>query len=320
MEEENVPPNEFAKPDFINGRFSNPKSFSTWKGLPSFYDLIKWKLFERKESLLPSNEEIEKALPLIIPKFDLQSNLSATWLGHATVFVHLEDINIITDPVFAERVSPSKYFGPKRYRNTPCKVEDLPEINIGVISHNHYDHLDSEAVKQISKNNPKMCWFVPLGLKQFMDKISNGTSVNEKTCQRSAFDRNKTLWSGWAILGSNHKFFYPGDTGFCEDEFKKLGEKYGPFQFSALPIGCYHDIPSWVPQSQHINPKEAVKIHKLIKSEYSMGIHWGTYALAPGEFYLEPRDLLIKAAEHLPQNEVFTVKHGETWKYPQKKI
>uniref|UniRef100_A0A914YF62 Metallo-beta-lactamase domain-containing protein n=1 Tax=Panagrolaimus superbus TaxID=310955 RepID=A0A914YF62_9BILA len=111
-----------------------------------------------------------------------------------------------------------------------------------------------------------MVWFVPLGLKQFLDKIANGATVIEKNwgdiekiifnekeysilctpaqhwSQRSAFDRNKTLWSGWAIFGSRHKFFYPGDTGFCGEEFKILGEKYGPFQFAALPIGCYHNV------------------------------------------------------------------------------
>uniref|UniRef100_A0AC35F137 N-acyl-phosphatidylethanolamine-hydrolyzing phospholipase D n=1 Tax=Panagrolaimus sp. PS1159 TaxID=55785 RepID=A0AC35F137_9BILA len=171
---------EFAKPDFLNGRFGNPKSFTNWKGLPSPKDIFLWKARENNYSKIPKEEILEKTLPVNTPEFDLTSDLSATWLGHATVFVHLEGINLITDPVFAERASPSSYFGPRRYRKPPCKFNDLPEIHIGVISHNHYDHLDAEAVKQISKLNPEITWFVPLELKSYMDSLVCGAKVVEK--------------------------------------------------------------------------------------------------------------------------------------------
>uniref|UniRef100_A0A914YU81 Metallo-beta-lactamase domain-containing protein n=1 Tax=Panagrolaimus superbus TaxID=310955 RepID=A0A914YU81_9BILA len=331
---------EFAKPDYINGRFGNPKSFTDWKGLPSPLDVFKWKALEHNLSLIPTEEVLEKNLPVISPEYDLKSELSATWLGHATVFVHLEGINFITDPVFATRASPSRFFGPRRYRKPPSKFNELPEINIGVISHNHYDHLDAEAVKQISLLNSKMTWFVPLGLKTFMDSIVGGAKVIEKNwgetetiefngkqftilctpaqhwSQRGVFDRFKTLWSGWALLGSQHKFFYTGDTGFCDEEYKKLGKKYGPFQLAAIPIGCY--CPRWFMQSQHINPEEAVAIHKHVKAEYTMGIHFGTYEMGSNEPYLEPRELFLKAGENLPEGEIFTLGHGVTWKYQQK--
>uniref|UniRef100_A0A914YW48 Metallo-beta-lactamase domain-containing protein n=1 Tax=Panagrolaimus superbus TaxID=310955 RepID=A0A914YW48_9BILA len=337
---------EFAKPlitkSFFGIKYSNPPSFTTWKGLPSFISLIRWFFFEKDESHLPSKEFVAKALPVITPKFDLKSKLSATWLGHATVFVQLEGLNIITDPVFSSRASPlfTMFFaGPKRYVKPPCPYEDLPPIHVGVISHNHYDHLDAAAVIKISALNPKIKWFVPLGVKKLMDSIVPDAEVIEKNwgeieelqmngilykvlctpaqhwSQRGFFDHNRSLWAGWAVMGPNYKFFYTGDTGFCEEEYKKLGKKYGPFQLAAIPIGCY--CPRWIMQSQHINTEEAVLIHKHVKAENTIGIHWGTYLMGSNEPYLEPPKLFGEAAAkhgYTPKN-LFTVRHGESWSY-----
>ena len=138
---------------------------------------------------------------------------------------------------------------------------------------------------------------------------------------RGITDKNTSLWSGWAVLGPNFKFYYTGDTGFCEDEFRKLGNKYGPFQLAAIPIGCYS--PRNFMKSQHINAEEAVEIHRLVKAEYSMGIHWGTYEMGSTEPYMEPKELFLnfgkKAKEQHGDNigTVFTLNHGETWEYPK---
>ena len=121
---------EFAKPDIIRGRFNNPKSFTNWTGVPAPFKVLQWKLLDENNSKIPNEEELNRTLPLTFPEFDLKSDLSATWLGHATVFVHLEGLSFITDPVFAPRASPSRWAGPRRYRKPPCQPTDLPEVYI----------------------------------------------------------------------------------------------------------------------------------------------------------------------------------------------
>ncbi|KAI1726622.1 beta-lactamase superfamily domain-containing protein [Ditylenchus destructor] len=226
---------DFAKPIFNGRTYDNPSSFTNWSGLPNLMDILRWKFREPDYSKLPSAEELDTTLPVQTAKFNLESQLSATWLGHATVFVHLDGVNFITDPVWASRASPFRLFGPRRYRPPPCQINDLPQLNFAVISHNHYDHFDSMAVRLISKQFTDMEWFVPMGMKQWFDKYLDTTNpVTEMTwgdkvireyngqtfeiwcvpaqhwSQRLAFDRNKALWCGFAIIGPNHRFYYTG--------------------------------------------------------------------------------------------------------------
>jgi N-acyl-phosphatidylethanolamine-hydrolysing phospholipase D len=321
-----------------NGRrFANPKSFISWTGLPSWQSLFRWKFREQNYSKIPSKEILTETLPVQKPEFQQNSKLSATWLGHATVFVRMDGISFITDPVWAGVASPCRIAGPSRYRPPPCSIDDLPELRFGVISHNHYDHLDAQAIRKFSHIFPLMEWFVPKGLRDWMLRNSPGSTVHEMSwgehitlkfeegnytvwcipaqhwSQRTIFDRNKSLWCGWAVVGPEHKFYYTGDTGFCEEEFRKLGDQIGPFDLSAIPIGCYS--PRWFMKPQHIDPAEAVAIHKLTKSIKSIGIHWGTYSMGSNEQYLEPRSKLVEAVEAagLRANEFTTLNHGETW-------
>ncbi|KAI6181113.1 N-acetylphosphatidylethanolamine-hydrolyzing phospholipase D [Aphelenchoides besseyi] len=325
----------FEKPGFDGRVYSNPRSFVNWVA-PTLRAVIRWRLWETDHSKIPSNTVLEQSLPVLKPEFDLKSKISATWLGHATVFVSLDGINFITDPVFARRASPFSCFGPIRYRPVPCQIEDLPNLNFAVISHNHYDHCDKNAIRRLSARFPDLEWFVPKGLGQFMRNnvnnsvhemswgehltISTQNSKYQIYCipaqhwsQRGLTDRNKTLWSGWAVIGPTRKFYYTGDTGFCEDEFRKLGVQLGPFDLSAIPIGCY--APRWFMKPQHINPEEAIKIHKMSNSRKSLAIHWGTYSMGSYEPYLEPRSLLREEVEKagLAATDFFTLEHGGTW-------
>ena len=209
------------------------------------------------------------------------TSLHYTWLGHATNLVQIDGVNVITDPVWNERVSPISFTGPKRYRPPPARVDQLPPIDIAVISHNHYDHMDKPAIKELDaafKSSKctfsvvpfadNLHWFVPMGLRAtLIDWGVSGERVTELSwgdvhehtvaraatkhtvrmlcvpaqhwSQRGLTDRFKTLWSGWAVLGEHHRFYFAGDTGFCRDEFEKLGRLYGPFDLAAIPIGCY---------------------------------------------------------------------------------
>lgn len=327
----------FEKPLF-NGRvFNNPSSFTQWTGLPGFRDFFRFAQSDRSDSVLPSAAVLDKSLPVQKPDFNLASKLSATWLGHATVFVHMEEISFITDPVWTRRASPFCCLGPIRYRPPPCEIEDLPNLHFGVISHNHYDHLDAEAISTLSLRFPDMEWFVPKGLSGWMRKRVHNNVVHELTwgehitlargdskyqiwclpaqhwSRRGLFDHNKSLWSGWAIIGSERKFYFAGDTGFCGNEFAKIGNNLGPFDLSAIPIGAY--APRWFMKSQHIDPAEAVKMHKLIRSVKSIGIHWGTYQMGSTECYHEPKDKLREEADKagVPSSDFITINHGETW-------
>ncbi|EYC14508.1 hypothetical protein Y032_0040g245 [Ancylostoma ceylanicum] len=343
-------PLDFAKPLRSGGRFANPPSFDKWKGISGFWSLLKWRMFEKDNSSIPDdNAELDEKLPVHnLTKFESKSgsSLFATWLGHATVLVQMEGIRFITDPVWSKRVSFSQWVGPRRYRPPPMEIEDLPELHFGVISHDHYDHLDSETVMKIDELNPQMRWFVPLGMKEWMSSIGihNSEDYPEKVTemewgenqsfrtkngnvtvwclpaqhwgQRGAFDRNKRLWSGWAVMTANRRFYYTGDTGFCDREFKKIGDRLGPFDLAAIPIGAY--CPRWIMKSQHVDPHEAVKIHELVKSKFSMGIHWGTYHMGSYEYYLEPKELLDDIVHKKTDLPPFvTLEMGQIWEEGQ---
>ncbi|CCD74042.1 N-acyl-phosphatidylethanolamine-hydrolyzing phospholipase D 1 [Caenorhabditis elegans] len=337
---------EFAKP-VRNGKiFENPKSFTNWGGRPGLTNIFKLVLRETSHENLPSDKKVlDSTLPvhnITADDFHSESGLFATWLGHATVLVDLEGVKFVTDPVWADRASFTSFAGPKRYRPPPMKLEDLPDLDFAVVSHDHYDHLDADAVKRITNLNPQIKWFVPLGLKKWMKNqgigadgsntvtelnwgessefVKNGKTITiwclpaQHSGQRGLSDHNHRLWSGWAVIGENRRFYFPGDTGFCDVEFKKIGEKLGPFDLAAIPIGAYE--PRWFMKSHHINPDEAVEVHKLVRARNSIGIHWGTYPMGTTEYYLEPRDKLkelMDAREDLKDTSFVTVDMGEIW-------
>ncbi|CAJ0600623.1 unnamed protein product [Cylicocyclus nassatus] len=339
-------PLDFAKPSRDGNRFANPPSFKNWTGVPTFWNIIKWRVSETDHSNIPDEKKIlDETIPVhSITEFESKnkSSMFATWLGHATVLVDMEGIRFITDPVWSKRASFFQWFGPKRYRPPPMKIENLPKLHFGVISHDHYDHLDSDAVVRINELNPSMRWFVPLGMQEWMESIGiQNSPLNPKKVtelewgenesfhtegkdvtvwcvpaqhwgQRGVFDRNKRLWSGWAVMTPNRRFYYTGDTGFCEDEFRKVGKHFGPFDLAAIPIGAY--APRWFMRSQHIDPHEAVAVHELVRSKFSLGIHWGTYHMGSYEYYLEPKNVLkdiMKNRTDLPP--FLTLEMGRIW-------
>ncbi|KAJ3322227.1 hypothetical protein HDV06_003287 [Boothiomyces sp. JEL0866] len=240
-----------------------------------------------------------------------RETMMATWLGHAAMLVSVKGSNVLFDPCLSERCSPVSFAGPKRLVPPPCKFEELPNVDVVVISHNHYDHLDLPVMQKLAK---KDTWFfVPMGNKELLEEsgISNVVECdwwdeyqvsNDKfdikiactPCQhftgRSLTDRFKTLWSSWVLLSDDKRFFFGGDTGYRtvregmdEDTaptcpaFKEIGEKYGPFNLSAIPIGAYS--PRWFMSAVHCNPRDAVDVHVDIKSSRSVGMHWGTFIL-----------------------------------------
>ena len=175
---------DFAQPQIFHSRFGrvtyeNPTSFKGWGGLPKIPAVLKWKLDAYCCQGIPSEDILDEELPIIDSDFSNTSGLKATWLGHATVLVQMNGVNFITDPVLSPRASPTNFAGPKRYRPPPCGIDQYPEIKFAVISHNHYDHLDAEAVKGLNKRFPEMLWYVPVGLKGWMNSTIPGAEIHE---------------------------------------------------------------------------------------------------------------------------------------------
>lgn len=318
-----------VQPVLVNGRFENFWSKDKANPLGFF---LEW-FTGNDESNIPSSSELDTTLPVTRPSWESVSNARMTWLGHASVLAEVDGAAILTDPIFSQRAAPFQFVGPKRYRPAACQVADLPPLSAVVISHTHYDHLDLNSVRDIAKQQPKCQFFVPKGLKSWMTsytsagedrvhelswweerKLSEDITVaftpSNHWCKRGAGDDNQVLWGSWTVVGPKTSFWFGGDTAYCE-AFKQIGDKYGPFTMAAIPIGAYQ--PNWFMKFAHVHPGEAVEIHKDIRSNKSLGIHWGTFKLTT-EFYLEPPRLLSQYLEqnNLTADEFVTVNIGES--------
>lgn len=257
--------------------------------------------------------------------------IQITWVGHSSFLIQMDGFNFLTDPVFSDRCSPTQYFGPKRFRRTPLTLQELPRIDFVVISHNHYDHLDYKTVEYlkdttvwcIPKENGK--WFSKNGVNNYIefnwwDRIDFTDSFSvvfvpaQHWSKRTAFDDNYALWGGFVIIGKYKKIYFAGDTGYNEFVFKEIGQKFGGFDISLIPIGAYD--PREFLSNQHIGPEEAVIIHKELNSKKSIGIHWGTFLLSREHVFDPPIKLKEAMEKHgLDEDSFIVVKHGEMNKY-----
>jgi L-ascorbate metabolism protein UlaG (beta-lactamase superfamily) len=246
-----------------------------------------------------------RPVPLVTPDLPAEAaDFAATWLGHATVLVELAGHWVLTDPVWSDRVSPSPTVGPKRNHPIPLELADLPQLSAVLISHDHYDHLDTPTIDWLTEHQT-MPIVVPLGIGSHLrawgvpeDRIVeldwdqshtvtiDGLADLTLTCTearhfsgRGLFSRNKTLWSSWVVSAgtgvARRSVFFGGDTGYTP-AFAEIGEKYGPFDLTVLPIGAYDARWSDI----HMNPAEAVQTHLDVRGSLLLPIHWATFDLA----------------------------------------
>ena len=229
---------------------------------------------------------------------------SVTWVGHSTVLLQLGRLNVLTDPVWSERASPLAWMGPRRLMAPGIDFDALPAIDVVLLSHNHYDHLEATTVRRIAARFPDAAWLCPLGLGpllhrlgvshvverdwwQSLDTLSLPTAFSA-TCApaqhfsaRGLGDRNATLWCSWAIEADGVRVYFGGDTGL-HPEFATIGSRLGPFDLVMLPIGAYE--PRWFMRSVHCNPEDAVAAYRALTGGVAvappcLALHWGTFRL-----------------------------------------
>jgi L-ascorbate metabolism protein UlaG (beta-lactamase superfamily) len=222
--------------------------------------------------------------------------VSVTFINHATFLIQVDGLNILTDPIYSERASPFQWAGPKRVHAPGIPLEDLPPIDLVLISHNHYDHLDEATLIGLAGQQEKPPLIVAgLGNGLLFDKLglSNHRDLDwlESTrlgeveiifteCRhrsgRGAGDQMKTLWGSFVLKTTAGNLYFAGDTGYGP-HLKEAGEDHGPFRLALLPIGAYE--PRWFMADVHLNPEEAVRAHLDLRSEHSIGMHFGTFQL-----------------------------------------
>jgi N-acyl-phosphatidylethanolamine-hydrolysing phospholipase D len=263
---------------------------------------------------------------------DNTSTPTVTWVGHSTLLVQMEGLSFLTDPIWSQTPSPVPLVGPSRWVDPGMALEDLPVIDFVVISHNHYDHLDLPTLRKLAARNADTVFFVPLGnadllLKNDITQVQEldwGETVRYKNTQihclpaqhwskRKLGDTRKSLWASWAVIGSERRFYFAGDTGYFAG-FKQIGAKLGPFDLAAVPIGAYE--PRAMMAASHMNPEEAVQATLDVQADAAVAIHFGTFDLSD-EPLAEP-PLRFKAAAkgtELGDENSWVLDIGETRKF-----
>ena len=298
---------------------TNQTSFDSER---SFGDFLKWRL-TRKE---PKAVQIETSDQW--KQLGEQSKNYAVWIGHSTYLLNNGDLTIVTDPVFSKRASPFSWAGPKRLIAPAISLEELPDIDVITVSHNHYDHLDIASLKTLHKLNPKALFLVSKGDMDLLVRsgIKNVTeflwweNIEVKNTlftftpvqhwsARGFRDRNKSLWGGWFMQSSEHTIYHAGDTGYSDD-FKETRSRLGSPDFAMIPIGGYN--PRWFMSYHHVKPSESIQIALDLGVSKSLGMHWGTFRLTD-EDILEPPQLINQELKKLNLADDFfrTVKPGE---------
>ena len=257
-----------------------------------------------------------------------------TWIGHATLLLEFDGLNVLVDPILSERASPFGFAGPKRAVPPALPAGGLPPIDVVLVSHNHYDHLDEQTVRGLLRQpSGEPLFIVPLGIDRWLKDIGarrthaldwwdstevKGAAIHLTPAQhwssRSLWDRNRTLWGGFVVRRDGFSFYYSGDTGYWAPMFQQIHERFGGFDLAALPVGAY--APRWFMREQHIDPNEAVQVLRDVGARQAIGVHWGTFELSD-EPLDEPMRTVPKALTDagLAPDRLMLFRHGESRRF-----
>ena len=239
------------------------------------------------------------------------SGLRATWLGHSTLLIEIDGLRVLTDPVWGPRASPSRFAGPRRFQPVPVPLRAMPPLDLVIVSHDHYDHLDYPTIRELARHDVPFVTSLGVGAHLEAWGVSperiveldwwethrlpdTGLTVTATPSQhfsgRGLKDRNATLWSSLVIRSERHTVFFSGDTGLTT-EYQLIRERCGPFDLVMLEVGAYH--PAW--GDMHLGPKNALAASALLGGGPFLPVHWGTFSLAM-HAWDQPAEALLELA------------------------
>lgn len=286
---------------------------------------FKW-FFNRHPKPWPAERKVEKR---IIPETRLaKQKFRATYINHSTVLIQWEGLNLLTDPIWSMRCSPVSWFGPKRIHEPGVAFADLPPIDLILLSHNHYDHLDITTLRKLyQRHHPLIITGIGVGAYLAKHKIQSIEMDWWENCNlfkgieatfvparhfssRHILDYNRTLWGGFFLRGPSGAIYFAGDTGYG-DHFIQIKDRLGSPDLAMLPIGTYE--PRWFMQASHLSPHDAVRAHIELSAQQSIGIHFGTFHLSDEGIDDPPLFLMNELnAQQINLNSFLALKPGQS--------
>jgi N-acyl-phosphatidylethanolamine-hydrolysing phospholipase D len=331
-----------------DGRYQNNYIEFAPRGVTA---LLEWKLQALRDGVpRPPREPIPRVAPdLAFLHANARAGTSmqptVTWIGHATALVQMGGLNLLTDPIFSERASPTQLVGPRRAQPPGLALSELPHIDLVLVSHNHYDHLDLDSVQALNRQpgGPPQ-FIVPLGNRSWMldQGITRVVELDwwqsfriadvevvltpvQHWSGRGLGDRMRTLWGGYAVFARDLHLYFSGDAGYSRD-FADTRERFkdrqgaaqgGGFDLALLAIGAYE--PRWFMKDQHLNPPEALQVHRELQAKRSIGVHWGTFELTDESLDEPPRALAeARRQAGVPAQEFGVLAIGATQRLPRR--